>query len=113
MVTAQRMLGAAGTHVQLLGVDANPAATAVKDVRARHAHAVTVVGYTDTIGNPATNRALSLERARKVAAAMRQQLSDPSVSFGTEARGETHPVAPNSTPSGRQLNRRVAIFIAH
>ncbi len=88
-------------------------ATAVKDVKARHAHKVTVVGYTDKIGNPAANRALSLNRARKVAAAMRKQLKDPSVSFRAEARGETHPVAPNITPSGRQLDRRVAIFITH
>lgn len=70
--------------------------TAVKDIRARHARAVTVVGYTDTIGNRAANRALSLKRARKVAAAMRKQLKDPSVSFRTQARGETHPVAPNT-----------------
>jgi cytochrome oxidase Cu insertion factor (SCO1/SenC/PrrC family)/thiol-disulfide isomerase/thioredoxin len=34
MVDAREMLGAAGSHVQLLGVDANPTATAVKDVRA-------------------------------------------------------------------------------
>lgn len=88
-------------------------ATAVKDVKARHAHAVTVVGYTDKIGNPVANRALSLKRAREVAATMRRQLKGSSVSFRTEARGETHPVAPNTTPQGRQLDRRVAIFIAH
>jgi cytochrome oxidase Cu insertion factor (SCO1/SenC/PrrC family)/thiol-disulfide isomerase/thioredoxin len=34
MVDAKRMLGAAGARVQLLGVDANPTATAVSDVRA-------------------------------------------------------------------------------
>jgi len=34
MVDAKRALGAAGADVQLLGVDANPQATAVKDVRA-------------------------------------------------------------------------------
>jgi cytochrome oxidase Cu insertion factor (SCO1/SenC/PrrC family)/thiol-disulfide isomerase/thioredoxin len=33
MVDAQRMLGAAGSKVALLGVDANPTATSVKDVR--------------------------------------------------------------------------------
>jgi OOP family OmpA-OmpF porin len=88
-------------------------AAAVKDVRARHAHLVTVVGYTDKIGNPAANRALSLKRARRVAAAMRRRLKDRSVHFRIEARGETHPVAPNTTPGGRQLDRRVAIFIAH
>jgi cytochrome oxidase Cu insertion factor (SCO1/SenC/PrrC family)/thiol-disulfide isomerase/thioredoxin len=34
MVDAKRLLGAAGSKVQLLGVDANPTATAVADVRA-------------------------------------------------------------------------------
>jgi cytochrome oxidase Cu insertion factor (SCO1/SenC/PrrC family)/thiol-disulfide isomerase/thioredoxin len=34
MVDAKRYLGSAGSRVQLLGVDANPQATAIKDVRA-------------------------------------------------------------------------------
>lgn len=34
MVDAKRLLGAAGSRVDLLGVDANPAATSVRDVRA-------------------------------------------------------------------------------
>jgi len=34
MLDAKAMLGAAGSQVQLLGIDANPAATAVRDVRA-------------------------------------------------------------------------------
>ena len=34
MVDAQRSLGAAGSDIQLLGIDANPKATAVSDVRA-------------------------------------------------------------------------------
>jgi len=34
MVDAKEMLGAAGSRVELLGIDANPTATAVKDVRA-------------------------------------------------------------------------------
>jgi cytochrome oxidase Cu insertion factor (SCO1/SenC/PrrC family)/thiol-disulfide isomerase/thioredoxin len=33
MVAAKRMLGAAGSQVQLLGVNANPAATSIRDVR--------------------------------------------------------------------------------
>jgi thiol-disulfide isomerase/thioredoxin len=34
MVDAKRMLGAAGSKVQLLGIDANPSATSIRDVRA-------------------------------------------------------------------------------
>lgn len=33
MVDAKRMLGAAGSRIQLLGIDANPAATSISDVR--------------------------------------------------------------------------------
>ena len=34
MVDAKRLLGAAGARVALLGVDANPNATSIRDVRA-------------------------------------------------------------------------------
>jgi len=41
MVDAKRMLGAAGSQVALLGIDANPSATAIKNVRAySEAHAM-------------------------------------------------------------------------
>ena len=41
MVEAKELLGAAGSHVQLLGVDANPHATSVADVMAySRAHAM-------------------------------------------------------------------------
>jgi cytochrome oxidase Cu insertion factor (SCO1/SenC/PrrC family) len=41
MVEAKELLGAAGSHVQLLGVDANPQATSVADVMAySRAHAM-------------------------------------------------------------------------
>jgi outer membrane protein OmpA-like peptidoglycan-associated protein len=63
-------------------------ATAVREIKARHPRSVTVVGYTDKIGNPAANLALSVRRAGNVVAAMRRQLKDPSVSFRAEARGE-------------------------
>ena len=84
---------------------------AVKRIRTDGATAVTVVGYTDKIGNARANRTLSLERARAVATAIRTQLKSGSARFLVQARGETHPVASNATPQGRQLDRRVAIFV--
>ena len=84
--------------------------TAAKEVRANHSQAITVVGYTDTIGNTKANRTLSLERARAVATALRAQLNSSTAKISVVARGETHPVASNKTADGRQLDRRVAIF---
>jgi outer membrane protein OmpA-like peptidoglycan-associated protein len=85
-------------------------ATAAREIKAHHARAVNVVGYTNAIGNPATNRALSLRRGRAVISALRERLGGTTPQFSASARGEAHPVAPNSTPRGRQLNRRVVIF---
>jgi outer membrane protein OmpA-like peptidoglycan-associated protein len=85
--------------------------TAVKEIRTRHSDSVTVVGFTDSIGNVTANRTLSLERARRVVAVMRQQLGSSTTHFVAEARGETQPVAPNTTARGRQLDRRVEIFV--
>ena len=82
--------------------------TAAQDIRQHHVTMVTVIGYTDAIGNAATNTQLSLERARAVIGALRP-LSGTTVHYQAEARGQGQPVAANSTAAGRQLNRRVVI----
>ena len=71
---------------------------------------VKIGGYTDNVGSPADNRKLSEERAVNV----RAQL----ISFGVEpyrleaeGYGETHPVADNSTDSGRAQNRRISMLV--
>ncbi len=86
-------------------------ATAVTEIRDHHSRSVTVVGYTDPLGKAAANRTLSLERARAVEAALRAQLHSSTTNFSAVARGETHPVASNTTGQGRRLDRRVAIFV--
>lgn len=71
---------------------------------------ITVEGHTDNIGSPDYNQGLSERRADSV----RIYLIDESVpSSHIEARGygESRPKATNSTPEGRQLNRRVEIHI--
>ena len=67
-------------------------------------------GYTDNVGDPAKNKALSADRAKMV--------KDALVSLGIDAKrmesegyGQEHPVADNSTEEGRDLNRRVAIRV--
>ena len=71
---------------------------------------VHVVGHTDSVGSDAYNQQLSEERARRV--------GDYLVTYGvprerlrTEGRGEREPRDTNATAAGRQLNRRVEIFV--
>ncbi len=71
---------------------------------------VYVVGYTDSTGPADYNLRLSERRARSVA----DYLADHGVSTArlrTEGRGEAEPRATNATEAGRQLNRRVELFI--
>jgi outer membrane protein OmpA-like peptidoglycan-associated protein len=82
--------------------------TAAQEISQHQLTAVTVVGYTDAVGNAASNTQLSLERAEAVIAALRP-LGGAAVQYHAEARGQGQPVAANSTAAGRQLNRRVVI----
>lgn len=71
---------------------------------------VHVVGHTDSVGSGSYNQILSERRAGSVAA----YLADRGVSWSrlhTEGRGETEPRAANDSEAGRQLNRRVEIFV--
>jgi type VI secretion system protein ImpK len=75
---------------------------------------VKIVGHTDA--QPirsvrfASNYHLSLERAKAVAALIKEQLSHPE-RVGVEGKGADVPVAPNDTPEGRAKNRRVEVVI--
>jgi outer membrane protein OmpA-like peptidoglycan-associated protein/WD40 repeat protein len=67
-------------------------------------------GHTDSIGNDASNMLLSDNRAT----AVRNYLVERGIQtqrFTVKGFGESHPVAPNSTEEGRQLNRRVELMI--
>ncbi len=68
-----------------------------------------IEGHTDNVGSPASNLALSDRRA----AAVRQVLIDTYKIDGnrltTQGFGDTVPAKPNTTPEGRQQNRRVEL----
>ncbi|MFZ4704796.1 MAG: DUF5723 family protein [Bacteroidales bacterium] len=67
-------------------------------------------GHTDNVGQPATNMTLSKNRTL----AVKKYLTNKGVTderIKTEWYGQTKPIAPNSTPEGRQKNRRVEIAI--
>jgi len=71
---------------------------------------VTVTGHTDDTGSAEYNQALSERRAESVKSVLVQQ-GVASARVRAVGRGETQPVATNSTPEGRQQNRRVEIII--
>lgn len=70
-----------------------------------------IVGHTDNVGNPDSNRVLSRARAE----AVRQYLVDngiPSDRFQlVEGRGDSEPVASNDTKVGQAKNRRVDVTL--
>jgi OmpA-OmpF porin, OOP family len=71
---------------------------------------VKVGGYTDNVGDDAHNLQLSQDRARSTM----QALIDLGLAPGritAEGYGKEHPVADNSTPEGRQQNRRIDIRV--
>jgi OOP family OmpA-OmpF porin len=73
-----------------------------------------ISGHTDSIGDDAYNQTLSEARAESVVAALEE--AGVTAALTAEGYGESRPVAANEidgadNPAGRQLNRRVEIFI--
>ena len=71
---------------------------------------VTVLGHTDSVGSDATNQVLSENRAQSVMSHFAGQNVNP-LRLESSGRGETEPRADNGTETGRQLNRRVELWI--
>lgn len=72
---------------------------------------VQVVGHTDSTGSDEYNQTLSERRAGTVAGYLNNQgvSAQRTLAFG---RGESQPVADNSTAQGRSLNRRVELTLS-
>jgi len=71
---------------------------------------VTIVGHADAQGNSHYNKRLSKARANSVMKYFIQQGISPS-RMATSAKGETLPVASNSTSEGRAENRRTELYL--
>ena len=71
---------------------------------------VRLVGYTDTTGDRASNKSLSLARAKAVS----ELLSNGGVAasrIDTDGMGDENPVASNDTEAGRAKNRRLELVV--
>ncbi len=67
---------------------------------------LTIIGHTDSTGPAAYNQKLSERRAEAAAEYLRSLGIDE---IATEGRGESEPIADNSTREGRAKNRRIEI----
>jgi outer membrane protein OmpA-like peptidoglycan-associated protein len=67
-------------------------------------------GYTDDIGSEDYNHALSRRRAESVKSCLTGQ-GVGAIRLTALGRGESEPVADNTSATGRQQNRRVEIII--
>ncbi|MFJ4167548.1 OmpA family protein [Microbacterium sp. NPDC089698] len=95
--------------------DAAKTIASVADVLvAKNVRNAEISGHTDAIGDDAYNQDLSERRAQSVVTAL--QKAGAKTTMEAVGYGETRPVAANEIdgqddPAGRQLNRRVEIFI--
>ena len=70
---------------------------------------INVLGHTDSSGRKNTNLRISAMRANSVQAFLKGAY--PEIPVTAEGMGETSPAYTNSTPEGREQNRRVEILI--
>jgi outer membrane protein OmpA-like peptidoglycan-associated protein len=67
-------------------------------------------GYTDNVGKPEANVALSQSRAESVKGQL-VKMGIAATRLAAEGYGEQHPVADNTTAEGRAQNRRIDIRV--
>lgn len=67
-------------------------------------------GYTDNSGDPQQNLTLSQNRADNVMAALTMLGVDPA-RMEAKGYGQEHPIADNTSESGRQKNRRISLRV--
>ncbi len=70
---------------------------------------LTIEGHTDNIGGDAYNNSLSTRRAEAVKQSLLKEFQIPADRLSSAGYGASRPKAPNDTPEGRALNRRVEL----
>ena len=71
---------------------------------------ISITGHTDNVGKTTDNEWIGMQRAKN---AMKYLVSQgiPGDRITLRSKGETAPIAPNTTREGRERNRRVEITI--
>ncbi len=82
----------------------------VGKVKGINLEVIIAVGHTDSVGNDAYNKKLSVRRAEAVKAYLVTKGIEKNRIY-TEGKGEKQPVADNKTKEGRAKNRRVEIEV--
>ena len=70
---------------------------------------LTIEGHTDSSGNAQANQELSQRRASAVTAFLATTYKIEPSRLTAVGFGDKNPAAPNTTPEGRQQNRRVEL----
>ncbi len=70
-----------------------------------------IIGHTDSKGSNSSNQALSKQRAKTVKEHILNVLPHLTNKTEFKGRGESEPIASNSTEQGRQKNRRVELIV--
>lgn len=107
-VATQGILFATGSAT--LQPESLPTLTTIAGMLASHADlSLTIEGHTDDTGDRAANVALSERRAAAVREALVTRHGIAASRLSARGHGAAKPVQPNSTPEGRQANRRVEL----
>ena len=72
---------------------------------------VTIEGHTDSTGSVQTNQELSQKRAEAVKTYLVANKTLPSNRIRAAGYGPDRPLAPNTTPEGRAINRRIDLLV--
>ena len=72
---------------------------------------VTIEGHTDSTGSAQTNQELSQKRAEAVKTYLVANKTLPSNRIRAAGYGPSRPLAPETTPEGRAMNRRIDVLI--
>ena len=72
---------------------------------------IAIFGHTDNTGSDAINNPLSVKRAQAVESYLKTMGVSAAQIKQVDGQGSTNPVADNSTPAGRQQNRRVEVYM--
>ncbi|PLS41432.1 OmpA family protein [Carnobacterium maltaromaticum] len=72
---------------------------------------IILTGNTDSIGDDKYNQELGLERAYSAVAFLEKEFGISREKMVVRSRGEMDPIASNKTKQGRELNRRVDVYL--